>query len=322
VEKHVQPTEDSKFDSKSDSRVSVSNINKAKSTFEVASHVENSHLAMEYLRVQEIGIEATLLISKISSLPDYYDFKEDFWPLYSELIMYHTYFDFLVPRNPPTEIPKSFILQIKKACESNKLIFKESYVYKSISEDIGKGMPVPVKLYISSLKPGLSYIEKTLGKVCTKYGMVHVGLQVGPWLLAGLLDWTSSGLILPRMISSSRGCAVACIDLNNQRHMPNKEFFMKVCKIVTTYNKYMNYSNTASSLKELKKCLRKMSTATSNCHLFLEYAKDELELNFWCHFLFLCFCFRQKDTEENSSEKNNTRKDPQHSRDSNFILKG
>jgi hypothetical protein len=246
-----------------------------KSNGQVADYVENITAVKQYLSNTELGVEAKSLIDKLGKSSNF-SVEADFWVCFSELILFYTYFEFLIHnKGTMPKIPVTFLNNIKETCERNQLNFTNEYIEKSICDDIMSDQPVPIKLYISSIKK-LNFVEKKLGKLLTEFGIVHVGMQIGPYII----DWNNGEICLPRMIQSSRGSALAIFDLNNTTYFPTKDFFMRVCKIITTFNKFVKYDNNARSLPRLEKDLNQCQ-GKANCHLFFKYLMDKLGLKYW-----------------------------------------
>ena len=124
--------------------------------------------------------EFSQIITKIKNKDSIYSLEKDFWKLSFQDVMYHYFFNFLTTID--VMIPDEVINEMLEINERNGGNYTKKQVENSLKEFIYSEEYVPVKLYISAPSDKLNLFQKVVAKHFSEFGIVQIGLQIGPYL--------------------------------------------------------------------------------------------------------------------------------------------
>lgn len=186
-------------------------------------------------------------------------------------LFYLMHFDWMVRK---ATIPNHIIESLRKIHHNASLSTTDitRMVQQFLNEDF-----VPIKLYIKEIGDysDAKGIEKRVKKFLanrTEYGLVHLGVQVGPLIV----DWNDGEIVSPRPFQSGRGHVICVLDMNNNKHGFTKEFFMKIARVCCEFNNRVKYNQFSLKMKNIE-----CKSPSSNCHLFAKRLLKELDVEPW-----------------------------------------
>lgn len=185
-------------------------------------------------------------------------------------LFYSMFFHWMVAR---TAIPSTIIQSLRTIYNTDISNYEiENMIYGFLNEEF-----VPIKLYIKEIgdysdETGFKLLMKRFMANQTDYGLVHLGVQVGPLII----DWNNGEIVTPRPFLSGSGRVIAIIDLNNNQHRFSKDLFIKISEICCEFNSRVRYDWKQSKISSLGN-----NNPSSNCHMFAKYLLNKLNIKPW-----------------------------------------